>query len=278
MNNYAQFLNDKECNFNPKALELGISPLHTSMRIFGFLFNLASKKDMDKTKSQARGADKQKKDDRKKELQNKIKEELGVRVEEPRGHGGTSTTGNTVRICFKNYKKFAKCLELDEEMVENFSVLIAAISSKHYLNADEFKKLADRTSEILLRDHSNIFRSVTVHKLLDHGHEYIKNSDMPLGYDSEEPAEASHKRYRYDRLHHARKDCREHTNIDVFHRACERATTSIWHPKETKKLKSSSTYLPEKLKKILLLNEGEEIENFFEVQAEDVELNLQEDD
>jgi hypothetical protein len=62
---------------------------------------------------------------------------------------------------------------------------------------------------------------VTLHKILIHGEEIIKNSRLPLGMLSEQAGESRNKLYRRYRETHARKTSRKHNLIDVFNRSMD---------------------------------------------------------
>lgn len=227
------------------------------MRTFGHLINLSCKLHLDKTKSQARGQDGVEAKNRKQTIKARFVEKFNMRIEEPRPCGGTSTTGNTARVAFNNPSLLAEILELDVEMVKNFSLLLAAISTHFAINIVEFEKLCRRTNEIYMEQHGNIHRNVAVHKLLDHGSEIIINSILPPGFFSEEAAEAKNKHYRNDREDFARKTSRKDNMSDVFHR---NLTTS--DPKisalgldHRMKMKKKCSPFSEELKKLLILDE-----------------------
>src|SRR5215831_6981961 len=56
----------------------------------------------------------------------------------------------------------------------------------------------------------------SVHKLLVHGVDIIKNFDLPVGQLAEDALEARHKEIRRHRLHHTRKSSRSNTNKDLM--------------------------------------------------------------
>ncbi|XP_047118530.1 calsequestrin-2-like [Schistocerca piceifrons] len=59
--------------------------------------------------------------------------------------------------------------------------------------------------------------SASVHKLLIHGANIIKELSLPVGLFSEDVLESSQKEYKGLRLFHARKTSRIHTNTDIVH-------------------------------------------------------------
>jgi hypothetical protein len=57
----------------------------------------------------------------------------------------------------------------------------------------------------------------SVHKVLIHGSEVIKNAVLPIGQLSEEAQEAKNKDFKFVREHHTRKISRTSTNEDLLH-------------------------------------------------------------
>lgn len=57
---------------------------------------------------------------------------------------------------------------------------------------------------------------VSVHKLLIHGSDIIKNAIVPIGQLSEDAQEANHKYFRKYRENHSRKMSRIQNNEDIF--------------------------------------------------------------
>lgn len=189
-----------------------------------------------------------------------------MRVEEPRSGGGTSTTGNVARRAFDNPKLLAEILELDEQMVENLSLLLSALSMHHSINIDEFGKLCDETHSIYVSKYKNIAMNVSLHKLLVHGVDILKLSILPPGYMSEEAAEAKNKYFRLDRQFHARRVSRVANLTDVYKRSMAMSDpkiSSLGLEERMKKKKKKIPISPE-LRKLILLEEiatTEEVDN-----------------
>lgn len=188
-----------------------------------------------------------------------------MRVEEPRSGGGTSTTGNVARRAFDNPKLLAEILELDEQMVENLSLLLSALSMHHSINIDEFGKLCDETHSIYVSKYKNIAMNVSLHKLLVHGVDILKLSILPPGYMSEEAAEAKNKYFRLDRQFHARRVSRVANLTDVYKRSMAMSDPKISSLglEERMKKKKKIPISPE-LQKLILLEEiaiSEEVDN-----------------
>jgi hypothetical protein len=62
---------------------------------------------------------------------------------------------------------------------------------------------------------------VTLHKLLLHGKEVVKDSTLPIGMVSEQAGESRNKLYRQFREFHARKTSRKDNLTDVFIRSMD---------------------------------------------------------
>jgi hypothetical protein len=61
--------------------------------------------------------------------------------------------------------------------------------------------------------------SVTIHQILVHGARIIELTTLPVGFLSEQGAEARNKYWRFDREHYARKTSHKDAMFDLFHRA-----------------------------------------------------------
>lgn len=248
LNDYENWLHNKDFKISEVAMLAGFSQLHLIMRILGHLVNLGCRQHIDKHKSQARGEDAKKAKAMKRTIQARFREKFNMRVDEPSSKGGTTTTGNVARKAFSQPKLLAEILQLDEKMVVNLSLLLSAVSSHHRINIEEFDKLVTETREIYVSKYGNIPMSATLHKLLIHGVDIIKASILPTGYFNEEAAEAKNKHYRLDRIFHARKTSRTDNITDVLRRSLAMSdpyisSRSDAERKKWKKIKPISTEL-----------------------------------
>jgi hypothetical protein len=227
MNHPEKWINHREYKINMEVMKLGFRPLHTMIGVFGHIVNLRCKLFLSKDKSQARGADRAKKDDEHKKLQQDFIEEFNLRVDFPRPEGGTSTSGKTARVAFENPHKLANVTGVDEELITILALLLIAIRSYTPINAVEFERLCKRAHEIYVSKYANIPMSPKLHQLLIHGPKILENLSLPPGFYSEEGPEASNKHLREDRDIHARHDTREHNLEDVMHYAWIRSDPKI---------------------------------------------------
>ena len=88
-----------------------MSTLHARIRFLEYFLHLAYR--LEVRKWQIHGADVQLVKERKKNIQQKFKDEMGLLVDQPRPGGvGTSNTANTSRIFFSNPTKSAEITDL----------------------------------------------------------------------------------------------------------------------------------------------------------------------
>lgn len=218
MNRYEEFKLHKNYKFNAATLFHGLPPVHTRMRMFIHLFNVSTKLCLDSSKSQVRGDEnKAKVKARKILLQQRFRDRLNIRIEEPSVNGGTTTRGREARIALES-PLLPEILELDPKMVDGFSALSLALCSPFMINVQEYDKLATETSRLYEKNHPNLPKNATSHKVLDHGKDFVKLFRLPPIFYSEEGSEGKNKFYRSDKNFHARLDSREHIMQDVFER------------------------------------------------------------
>lgn len=89
--------------------------------------------------------------ERKAYIQKVLWEKLGLKVDMPKQGGniaGTSNDGNTARRAFQDPVLFATCLGLEQTLIENFRIILIALSCKFPLNANLFEEYCRSTAEI----------------------------------------------------------------------------------------------------------------------------------
>ena len=149
----------------------------------------------------------------------------GVKWDIPDGsRGGTSTTGNTARVLLYNKKNRdfiigkldEKHQQLMSEVMLRFSVILRVMSTKGEVNVDAYKKYCTELYVILINNFPRVVNkkqpgpwiSITpsVHKLLAHSWELMKNNDNHgLGSLDEAGLEGCNKILRSVRINLARK-------------------------------------------------------------------------
>lgn len=199
----------------PENYGFGISTLHAWIRTFECLLHISYRLNIKKwqVKTAEEKADMKQ---RKLDIQNGFKEEMGLIVDRPKPGFGSTNDGNTARRFFKNSQKSAEITGLDENLIKRFSVILQVLSSGYDINTDEFKKYAAETKVLYLTLYPWYYMPVTVHKILVHSADIIECTQLPIGQLSEEAQEARNKDCRRFREFHTQKKSRTSTNKDLL--------------------------------------------------------------
>lgn len=233
-------LNDARSNVDsddPTKYKFGMSPLHAYMRSMELLLKISFRyifynyyaKQFDKfsnfdfrlvMEKPTWRVSKQntKVKERETEILTQLKEELGLRINEPRPGGGNSNDGNTSRKFFQNWELVARITGLDDNLLQRFYTILCVINSKRAANIEAFQKYADETHKLYVQLYKWYPLSPTVHKILVHGATIMKHLILPIGMCSEEAQETRNKCLRKYRERHARKFSRIVNIEDVFNR------------------------------------------------------------
>lgn len=113
-------------------------------------------------------------------------------------------------------EKTAVITGLDQELVQRFAVILQAITSSENIDVEKFRIYTRATAERYVELYGWYYMSATVHKLLIHGADIIKNCIVPIGILSEEASEARNKDFRRFKQHNSRKNTRENSNEDII--------------------------------------------------------------
>jgi len=212
---------------NEKSLIYGISPLHSWIRCMELFLHISYRLPLKVW--QVRGEkNKELMKKRKVEIHNRLRENMGLIVDVPiAGGSGTSNTGNTARRAFKDYDKFARCLDIDKELVKKFQILLISLTCQLPIDPILFGKYCLETAQLYVKLYSWFYMPASIHKLLMHGKDIIRCSILPLGFLGEEASEARNKFYKHDRLFHSRKMNRTFTMHDQFYRAMDSSDPKI---------------------------------------------------
>lgn len=192
----------------------GLSVLHSWIRFLECCLHISYRLDV-KT-YQARGENKTIVQDRKKEIIDKLRQELGILVDQPKPGYGTTNDGNTARIFFRNPELTSRITGLNKELIQRFGVILNTMSSGYKINIEKFNIYAKKTAELFVNNYPWYYMPPSVHKVLIHGSEVIKHAILPIGQLSEEAQEAKNKDFRFIREHHTRKSSRISTNEDLM--------------------------------------------------------------
>ena len=153
-------------------------------------------------------------------------EKTGFRIDQVSSEGGTTSTGNIARQCFSNQKQFFFVSSLIPTefrdnmftMLTNISVILRIFNSNQEIQTDKLDTLCKETYELILTKFSWASITPSLHKLIAHCTELIRDCNDNRGFKSfsEEGLEVCNKPIRRYREHLSRKNSFS-TNIrDVF--------------------------------------------------------------
>lgn len=197
------------------SYSFGMSTLHCWIRSFECLLHISYKLNIKKWQAKSL-TEKNEVKERKISIQRRFKQEMGLIVDMPKPGFGSTNDGNTARKFFKNPEKSANITGLDKNLIHKFSIILQTLSSDFEINIHEFEKYVADTKALYLDLYSWYYMPVTVHKLLVHGGEIIRNCILPIGQLSEEAQEARNKDCRRFREFNTQKISRNATNKDLL--------------------------------------------------------------
>lgn len=206
-----------------ESLQYGLSPLHAWIRVFEFLLHIGYKNDpavrqwrIAKSSEAARITE-----CRKKRIQDEIRQKIGLLVDVVRPNAGTTNDGNTARTAFsdKYRSTFAEILGVEQWLVDDFQIVLVALSCGLPIDTEKYAIFCRNLATKYVNTYKWHPMTVTVHKILIHGHQVMECAILPVGMLSEQAGESRNKFWRYDREHHCRKSDRIKTMSDLFHRA-----------------------------------------------------------
>lgn len=213
MNNLDQM---HKFQINEDNLKYGLSTLHAWIKFLECTLHIAYKLESAPTTKRTTVEQKILISEKKKEIQSRLWEELGLKVDRVVQGMGTSNTGNVARRFFKNPKKVSEITGVDVRLIHRFSIILAVISSGHEINYERFDEYSKETAKLYVHLYNWYRTPTSVHKILIHGSLAIKHALVPIGQLSEEAQESRNKDYIRFREHHSRKSSRINTNTDLF--------------------------------------------------------------
>lgn len=219
-NNYENLINGK---FKPSenSLKHNCQPLHAIINTFTCLLNISYRLKIKKWRVTNARDKIVMKEEKKKVLQN-LKDEFHILFAVPKtGGSGNSTSGNLCRRAFREPKKLASALGIDEKLVINISAILSALNSQVELDPQKLNRLCHKTFKIYVEHYEWYKMPATLHKILAHSSDIVLSLPLPTGFFSEEGAEAQNKNYKFFRTYRARKNSRVNNLIDVYHKTLE---------------------------------------------------------
>lgn len=200
---------------NTCMYEYGLSTLHAWIRCFECILHIAYRLPIQKW--QVRSCDKEIVDRTKLNIQEKLRREMSLLVDIPKPGSGNTNNGNMARRFFNEPKLAAELTGVDESLISRFGIVLRTMACGYSVNIDAFSIYCLETAEIFIDKYPWYYMPSSIHKILIHGADIIKNVSLPIGMMSEEAQEARNKDFRNFRQHHTRKNSRKNTMEDLMH-------------------------------------------------------------
>lgn len=187
---------------------------------------------------------------------------MGLKVDQLKSGGsGTTNDGNTACRAIKQPYVLAKLLGLHSPLIHNMQIILIALSVDLSINATLFGTLCNATAKLYVKHYRWYPMPSSVHKVLIHGADIIKNSILPTGMLGEEASEGRNKNYKHYRLDHSRKQNRTATMRDMFYRMMDTLDPIISslniQSRLQKSIKRKNLPLPVKVQNLLAVSEIE---------------------
>ena len=160
-------------------------------------------------------------------IQKIVEDKTGLRIDQPDSSGGTTSTGNVARKAFSGDSHFIECV-LSTIAVEHrlalsklhaqLAAILKIFKSSQLVNTSDFGKLCRDTYLLMLDSFPWASITPTLHKLLAHSEQLIRetNSGYGLKSFSEEGTESCNKLIRKYRENLSRKNRFESNIIDIL--------------------------------------------------------------
>ena len=155
------------------TLGFGLFTLHAWIRFYECLLHLSYKLTIKKW--QARNeSEKMIILNRKKDIQEKFKQQLGIIVDKPKPGYGNSNDGDSARRFFQNSEISAAITEVDKTLIQRFNLVLQTISCEFAVNIENFQNYCIETAKLYLNLYPWYNMPVCVHKILIHGSIVVK--------------------------------------------------------------------------------------------------------
>lgn len=198
-------------------LQYGISSLHAWIRFFECCLHVSYR--LENKKWQARSeAEKDSVKKTKANIQLGFRQQLGLRVDQPKHGYGNTNDGNTARRFFEHSDISASITGFDIDLIERFHTILQILSCGLEVNMDKFQVYCIQTARQFVSLYPWFPMPPTVHKVLIHGSEIMSSLLLPIGQLSEEAQESCNKFLKKFRVDHARQSSRENNIEDVLKR------------------------------------------------------------
>ena len=150
-------------------------------------------------------SDKEKAAAKKKSVQDKFRQHLGLLIDTPKQGFGSTNDGNTARRFFENPKLTASITGIEIPIIEKFATILSVLSCGRAIKIDAFRDYCLETAKHYVSLYEWYYMPSSVHQILIHGADVIEHAIMPIGCLSEEPQECRNKDIKKFREDHTRK-------------------------------------------------------------------------
>ncbi|KAI8122473.1 hypothetical protein CVS40_6740 [Lucilia cuprina] len=127
---------------------------------------------------------------------------MDILVDIPMTGSGNTNTGNTARIFFKQPIMASRVTGVHLELIKRLGLILRTMACGYTVNTEAFRIYALENAKIFVAEYPWFYMPPSIHKILLHGADIIKNVSLPIGIMSEE---ARNKDFRSYKLSHTRK-------------------------------------------------------------------------
>lgn len=162
---------------------------------------------------------------------------------------GTTNTGNVARSFFAQAESVAAATGLSEDLIKRLHNILQVLTCGNMVDCRKFENYCLRTAELCVELYPWYKLPPSVHKVLIHRSKIIESLELPIGWLSQEPQEASNKIFRKARAYNSPMCERKLINEDIMHQLLISSDPLIssLRIKDDKKKKALSTEAEELL-------------------------------
>lgn len=124
------------------AFQYGLSPLHAKIRFMEYVLHIAYNLKFKKWQATKKGGFAELKENKKREIQQKFKEQMGLQIDFVKQGSGTTNDGNTARRFFANPSITSAITGVNKNVIQRCSTILSALSCSRDVDADKFDKYA----------------------------------------------------------------------------------------------------------------------------------------
>jgi len=146
--------NIKRFVVNEDNVKYGMSSLHAWIKFLELVLHIANKLESASTTKRITSEQNKKIEEKKKEIQFRLWNELSIKVDKVIQGRGTSNTGNVARRFLRNTEKVAEITGINLNLLNQFSTILTVISCGYEINYDEFENYAKYTAKLYVKHYN----------------------------------------------------------------------------------------------------------------------------